>query len=577
MVKHINYYNAFLLLSLLSTLLASFFLSSSLVSANDDSVIDDINITVPSACTMIGTGMNSHNATINNGTYATDIGTTTIKAFCNDSDGFAIYAIGYTDDTDGKNVMTSDLGADYNIQTGTGTSGNSQWAMKLATDSNATYPITIQNNYDSYHTVPDDFELVAKRTSFTDIGQNAVGASLTSTYQVFIANNQPAGTYVGQVKYTMVHPNDTYSPLRDDQVEVIFDGNGLTFPGGIETNRVVYGNTCSQMYKGATPTIIKSSNLANDGTKNSAYEASEVLQTVSVNGADKVLVEIDYELTNEARVTISEGSWNGWGDGFPDSIFYSFATWDWENEETDYQIRGTKTYVLDGDTITMDANLYDYPRDGYEYGVYAKVYPLYEIEQQGTEEITACMFGSVSGAYAEVTTESPQWDSRWGDQLTSLTSEYQVLDYIENNKKIFLGTTITLSQYNPYRISFNGNGATVGEGSMSNYSISGNFGNTGLLSAPNYLKANYGFAGWSEDPNATVNGDSKIYGPNETVAFSELIYNDSNNPHRTTLYAVWVPSVGSLQNWNGCANLGQGQVTALTDQRDGNTYAVAKL
>ena len=51
----------------------------------DDSVVDQINITVPVSCTMSGTGMNTHNAEIQNGTYTPNIGTTTLHAFCNDA------------------------------------------------------------------------------------------------------------------------------------------------------------------------------------------------------------------------------------------------------------------------------------------------------------------------------------------------------------------------------------------------------------------------------------------------------------------------------------------------------------
>ena len=197
------------------TILSSFVLSSSIVSA-DDCVVDVINITVPAACTLEGIGMNSHNATINPGTYNSEVGTTTLKAFCNDSNGFAIYAIGYTNNTDGNNnLVSTTLTSPVNIPTGTATSGNSQWAMKLATQTSPepAYPITIQNSFDSFHTVPDDYTLVAKRTAATDVGTNATGSILTTTYQVFISNTQPADTYTGKVKYVMVHPNTHSAPV----------------------------------------------------------------------------------------------------------------------------------------------------------------------------------------------------------------------------------------------------------------------------------------------------------------------------------------------------------------------------
>ena len=79
------------------TALTGTILASNTVSADDNtSVVDQINITVPVSCTISGTGMNTHNANINNGLYEDDIGSTTLHAFCNDNEGFAIYAAGYT-------------------------------------------------------------------------------------------------------------------------------------------------------------------------------------------------------------------------------------------------------------------------------------------------------------------------------------------------------------------------------------------------------------------------------------------------------------------------------------------------
>ena len=69
------------------------------------------------------------------------------------------------------------------------------------------------------------------------------------------------------------------------------------------------------------------------------------------------------------------------------------------------------------------------------------------------------------------------------------------------------------------------------------------------------------------------NAGYHIYGPNQTIEFAAGQYSTKG----LSLYAVWVKSAGSLQNWSGCSSLAQGAVTALTDQRDNNTYAVAKL
>ena len=83
-------------------------------------IVDVININVPVSCSMSATGNTSHNATVQNGTTVSDIGTTNLKVICNDNSGYAIYAIGYTDDTYGKTVLTSSaLGSTHDITTAT--------------------------------------------------------------------------------------------------------------------------------------------------------------------------------------------------------------------------------------------------------------------------------------------------------------------------------------------------------------------------------------------------------------------------------------------------------------------------
>ena len=97
-------------------------------------VVDEITITVPQSCTMTGSGMTSHTASITNGQYDSTIGETAVNVICNDNAGFAVYAIGYTDNTLGNNVLTSStLGSTHDIATGTLTSGaNSQWAIEAS-------------------------------------------------------------------------------------------------------------------------------------------------------------------------------------------------------------------------------------------------------------------------------------------------------------------------------------------------------------------------------------------------------------------------------------------------------------
>ena len=131
-----------------STVVSTFFLTTLaigtiLVSTKtkaSNAATDEVSLAIPVSCSMSSTinPGNEHTDTIMPGTYTGNIGTTDIKVICNDFSGFSIYAIGYTNNTEGNNTM---LGTNTNqtIITGTNTSGNtSNWAMKLTKVENGT-------------------------------------------------------------------------------------------------------------------------------------------------------------------------------------------------------------------------------------------------------------------------------------------------------------------------------------------------------------------------------------------------------------------------------------------------------
>lgn len=111
------------------------------------------------------------------------------------------------------------------------------------------------------------------------------------------------------------------------------------------------------------------------------------------------------------------------------------------------------------------------------------------------------------------------------------------------------------------------------------------------LWASNFQRTGYGFLGWSTKTNPTI-GTDPIYGPMETMGGIDV------SAVGLRLYAVWQEAAkdGSnnsiyLQGWNGCSNLttttyssSTGKLTvvpnsviALTDERDDQVYAVARL
>ncbi|MBR3236615.1 hypothetical protein IKF92_02970 [Candidatus Saccharibacteria bacterium] len=166
--------------------------------------------------------MNSHTREVVNGTYESEIGSTTIKVICNDNSGFSIYATGFTGetiaDTNSNKLVGTVASGTATIDTGTATSAGdpdvSNWAVKLTATSgaNVNYPLTISTGYDAYHEVPNTWTKVATRTAGTDVGTNAEGSTMTTTYAAYISKTQPADTYTGKVKYTLVHPNDAPAP-----------------------------------------------------------------------------------------------------------------------------------------------------------------------------------------------------------------------------------------------------------------------------------------------------------------------------------------------------------------------------
>ena len=409
--------------------------------------IDNVNIIIPNSCTLNGTNT-QHTANINNGTYQSDIGLSTIKAYCNDTDGFSIYAIGYTNEEDGNTVLTSGT---TNISTGTSISGNnSQWAMKLATNSGATYPLTLgsdtNGSYSNYHVVPSTYTKVAYRNSGTDIGQSAIGATMTSTYQVYISPTQVAGTYVGKVKYLLIHPASINS-VSTNAITLNFvipSGSNMSFSGGATTNTVKLRRVCTNPSSSST--------------------------------CSSMITEGEYE-----QPTNYKGAWTISGQGVSTTI----------------------------------------------------------LEVQNEETITK-YFQSISS-----------------------------------------DRTLTMTAYDGNAVFYNGNGATAGDMSMVatrfvEDNFYGNYSTVGTLIAPNFKKTGYGFAGWSTNSNATPGGSSTIYGPNETTDESDFSFDSHAS---ATLYAVWVQSAGTMQSWT-CPNdtiMPVGTVTALTDARDNNTYAVAKL
>ena len=578
------------------TILAGTILASSIVSADDNSTVDQINITVPMSCTMSGTGMDTHNANINNGTYTPDIGTTTMHVFCNDNAGFAIYAAGYTGDEIGgtnsnKLVGTSSSG-NAAIESGLATSaGNpdvSNWAMKLAItqdsgDTSETNAFVIDSapnvdlpsqaeqsatpaSFSEYHVVPNEYTKVAHKNSATDMTNTTGGVKLTTTYAAYISKTQAADTYTGQVIYTLVHPASHAAPGTG--IQVTYNSGELQFAGGATTNRVIYTEDCTNaIYIAATPLIAKTSNVDNDGNQSGSYPTGTTLTPITATGADKMKVVIRYGLSGDTMLAVIEGNYDGQSAPGNYEMLQGPAT-------------GTATYTFNGDTVTfgMMANSAPTATDGQDYGYFAEVYPIYNTEPAGIDITAICNYTAGDGTYIEPN----HFKGTWTMGTNTFTDEADVEAYIGEHAEEVASTGLTVTAGNPYAIVYDGNANTAGTMNgfvtipdPANPNDASGVNNTVDLMAPNYKKTGYGFAGWSENPNATVNGSDTIYGPNQNINAGTLTYDEDNNKS-AVLYAVWVQSNGNMQNFS-CSTLNANQVTALTDTRDNNVYTVGKL
>ena len=174
----------------------------------DTTVTSNASVIINASCT-ITTGGGEYSETIDPGTSKTITGNG-INVSCNDSGGYALYAIGFSGDsydTPNNNRM---LGPN-SLYIPTANSGsNSYWAMKVAGSSTTSNIPTIDNSYSNFQIIPATYTKISHyNSSTTGTTTNSV---TTPTYKINIASTQSAGSYTGKVKYTVVNPSTAPTP-----------------------------------------------------------------------------------------------------------------------------------------------------------------------------------------------------------------------------------------------------------------------------------------------------------------------------------------------------------------------------
>ncbi len=323
-MKKVNHYNNILPVGILLglTAIAGLLLTSKASSAESTSA--NAAVIVPEACTMTSHNDTPHTATLSPSTYSgasgseyeNGIGKTTLTAICNDSNGFAIYAIGYTGNSYDSENHTKLVGSstERTIDTAVYTNNDtpSNWSMKVTkiTNSSESYNpqnMSILNSFDSWHVVPANYTKVAQYHANTgsSVTDSTLGAKIETTYAAFIAPNQPSDTYIGQVKYTMVHPY-TEAPLQPQTTasgKICYYPNGSNVDGTMGCQTIPTSGTTD----GVSPTsaTLLASNFSRTGYGFAGW-------------SDK----FDYATNNEAKfygpqetITYENGQYVGEGKG----------------------------------------------------------------------------------------------------------------------------------------------------------------------------------------------------------------------------------------------------------------------
>ena len=225
--------------------------------SNADTTSATASVTVPDTCYMSSTGT-THTGTASGGTYTENFGgESTVTVTCNDRNGYSVYAVGYSNDVEGTNGLIG-TSTGLVIPSGTSTTGSvSNWAMKL-TPGTGSYAPTILNGYNNYSLVPTTATKVATLTSDINVSNSS---QFKTSYAVAVSPSQAADTYIGKVKYTVVHPNysDASGQYTSYNVPVTFAGEGVesvTFSAtGYPTRIVTTSGGTANLIQGATYTV----------------------------------------------------------------------------------------------------------------------------------------------------------------------------------------------------------------------------------------------------------------------------------------------------------------------------------
>ena len=212
--------------------------------------------------------------------------------------------------------------------------------------------------------------------------------------------------------------------------------------------------------------------------------------------------------------------------------------------------------LLPGDTLTL-------------YAIWGEESTLSYDTNGGIGQIDPATITSTNGTFSFIVSEAvpTRLDYTlvgWSTDPTSQTIDYRAGDtFTTTNKTNALYAVWVLNACPANSVCYRANGAEQGTSLTLTPSS-----DVVSLKASDYERTGYGFTGWNTEPDGT----GTQYGPQQNITIVDDLSSEGKS-----LFANWLASSGDMQTWSSCNELSVGSVIALTDNRDNNTYTIAKL
>ena len=462
-------------------------------------------------------------------------------------------------------IFSGDYNPQNNYPDGRGQQGR-LWQATASSNSNAyrmgynTNSITPVNTYNKWDNFSVRCIYQGGNVPFSNVTVNFAGTGITSV--TFESSSHPTATATPSSPTVEIAENATYTITATTS-------SGYELSNWATTSTGTLGSTSANP---TSFTITDETTLTATGATIPTYEVTvnlgQHVSSVSIANASyptQTVINQDTTTAGTGTVTLRRGVEYILSSSYETG--YNIDTWTTTTNGT----LGSTTSANTTYTVTGTATL--------------------SLTAQEAEELTyTLVYNAGSGTDAPDSEEVTSYDASYDFTITNSAPIYygytftgwtetnggSTVDYTSGDTITVTstGAATTKTLYAVYtanscpsgKICYYDNGADVnggGRGTMSNQSASSN--SSANLIPSNYSKSGYGFAGWATDANATP------YGPNATITTPDI------SSTGLALYAKWVKSTGNLQSWNSCNTLTQNSVIALTDTRDNNVYAVAKL